>query len=118
MHVRYDTRNEDDETRRERNARFDVESPELVIPDAGHHLWEWYFDMSARLRRVRDGACEPIPPSEFQAWVASTGQIVYPSEYAILGEMDLAYCDEMNKELDDYRAREKDRTAKPGKKGR
>lgn len=41
----------------------------------------------------------PIPPSEFRAWREITGNIVYPAEYAILCAMDVAYCDEMNKEL-------------------
>jgi hypothetical protein len=76
------------------------------VPPAGRYLWDWYFDLSDSLRRVRNGACEPIPPSEFLAWREATGNIVYPSEYAILREMDGAYCDEMNKELSDYQERE------------
>lgn len=58
---------------------------------------------------MRDGACEPIPPSEILAWQILTGTVVYPSEYAILAAVDLAYCDEMNKELDSYQARESER---------
>lgn len=85
-------------------------APEPQIPDGGEHLWDWYFTLTKRLRRVRDGVCEPIPPSEFQAWVASTGEIVYPGEYAILCDMDEAFCDEMNKELADYRTRQEDAT--------
>jgi hypothetical protein len=40
--------------------------------------------------------------------VQNTGEIVYPSEYAILGSMDFAFCDEMNKELADHRTRQED----------
>lgn len=82
-----------------------------MVPDAGRYIWDWYLELTARLRRVRDGACEPIPPSEFMAWKAATGEIVYPSEYAILCAMDVAYCDEMGKELVAYRAREQERIA-------
>lgn len=39
------------------------------------------------------------------AWREVMDVIVYPSEYAILSAMDVAFCDEMNKELADYHAR-------------
>lgn len=71
-------------------------------------MWDWYFKISDCVRRVRDGVCEPIPPTEIKAWIELTGEIVYPSEYAILCAIDVAYCSEMNKELADYRVRERD----------
>ena len=94
-------------TRRERNARFGHPSPELEIPEAGEYLWEWYYDISSKVRRVHDGVCCPIPPSDFQAWIALKREIVYPWEYDILSAMDVAFCDETNKELSDKREREK-----------
>lgn len=78
------------------------------MPSSGRYLWDWYFDLATSLRRVRDGICEPIPASEYLAWKRATGEIVYTQEYAILRAMDIAYCDEMNKELADYRARQKE----------
>jgi len=111
-YVRYDVKDEGGETRRERNDRFGHESPPLEYPFAAAHLWEWYFDLSQRLRRVRDGVCEPIPPSEFEAWQRLTGNIVYRHEYAILAAMDAAYCDEMNKELADYQERMREKAEK------
>lgn len=110
MRVRYDTKakrglkvdgRDIQETRREYNERFKQPAPEVEIPEGGEHLWEWYWHLSGRLRRTRDGAAEPIPPSEYLAWKAATRAIVYPHEYAILTEMDAAFCDEMNVELDD-----------------
>jgi hypothetical protein len=93
-------------TRRERNERFGQgSSPAIDIPGAGDHLWEWYFQLSGRLRRVRDGVCEPIPPSEFMAWCEASGTIVNALEYAMLSAMDDAFCDEMNQELQDYNTR-------------
>jgi hypothetical protein len=106
------------ETRRDRNDRFGEPSPVLTVSPASRYIWDWYFDLSSRVRRVRDGVCEPIPPSEFVAWREATRHIVYPSEYAILGVMDGAYCAEMNKELFDYRARERERAAAEAEKNR
>ena len=94
-------------TRRERNARFGKDSPELVIPPEGFYLWNWYFALSDRLLRVQDGVCAPIPPSEFKAWLGLTGEIVYPWEYDILCAMDVAFCDQSNKELTDKHERER-----------
>lgn len=105
-------RDENGETRRERNERFGHSSPEIEIPEAARHLWEWYFDLSRRLRRVRDGACEPIPPSEFMAWKAATRNVVHPHEYAMLCQMDVAYCDEMGMEIGAYYERKREEADK------
>lgn len=99
------------ETRAEYNERFGQQdkTPEIVVPPAGEHLWDWYFRLSGMLQRVYDGICEPIAPSEYAVWVDRfCGEIVYPHEYAILAAMDVAFCDEMNKELDDLRARQEE----------
>jgi len=68
-------------------------------------LWNWYDQISSGVGRIRDGVCFPIPWTEFQAWANLTGNIVSPSEYAILHSMDLVFCDETNKELEAYRER-------------
>ncbi len=54
------------------------------------------------------------------AWKGATGEIVYPSEYAILCAIDEAFCDEMNKELVDFRKRQADQAQKiaPNAKGK
>lgn len=67
--------------------------------------WDWYFEISRSNRRVIDGVCVPFPTSEFLAWKEATETIVYPREYDILRAMDEAYCEEVNKELTDLRAR-------------
>lgn len=74
--------------------------------------------MSDRLQRTRDGVCGPIPPTEFMAWKAATDKIVSAQEYAILGEMDLAYCGEMNKEIAAIEARQTDAPPPPRSKRR
>lgn len=83
----------------------DAVAPEIEIEPEAAIYWQWYFSLSNSLRRVRDGYCEPFPPSEFLAWSQATGTIVYPQEYAILRAMDDAFREEMNKELADYRER-------------
>lgn len=73
---------------------------------------------------MRDGVCEPIPPSEFLAWAAATDTVIYPTEYKALRAMDRAYCTEMSKELKDYQERENERmkqeaeAAKSGRRGK
>jgi hypothetical protein len=64
--------------------------------------------LSDRLCRVKDGVVYPIPPSEYIAWLQATGEIVYPTEYAILCAMDDAFCNEMGKELSDYNERSRE----------
>jgi hypothetical protein len=84
-----------------------VASPAYASVDpVGLYLWEWYFSLSDTLQRVREGVCWRIPPTEFQAWRAATGVIVYPSEYAILCAMDAEFCAEVNSELEARRAKE------------
>lgn len=78
-----------------------------MVPIGGQHLWEWYFDISRSLRRVRDSFCEPIPPSEYVAWQTLTKAVVYPWEYEIIRAMDGHYCDAMNQELRAYQERQK-----------
>ncbi len=109
VRVRYDLPDEKGGTRRERAESFgdDVEqAPDFEVPTNGQYLWDWYFALSNRLRRVHDGVCSPIPPSEFLAWCQASGTIVYPAEYDILAAMDDMFCEEMNKELRDYRTRQ------------
>jgi hypothetical protein len=100
---------ENGETRRERNARFGIaESVDIQEPDlspAGEFLWSVYWSLSSRLRRVRDGVCDPVPPTEFLAWCQITGTILGPIEYDIFCAMDSAFCSVMNDELEALRVR-------------
>lgn len=95
-------------TRRGRNEKFGEVSPELDFPDIGIDFWSYYWTISSTLRRVEDGVAIPIPPSEFLAWCEASGTILTPPEYAILSGMDDAFCDEMNRELKDFRTRQEE----------
>lgn len=85
------------------------------MPEAGEYLWNWYFDISHRIGRVQDGVCRPIPPSEWIAWSTLTGNLAHRWEFAILAEMDTAYCSALTSELSEKVARE---TPPPPKAGR
>lgn len=103
--MRYDLQDEKGKTRRERNSEFGHPSPELVIPLEYEYLWSWYNEISSGVARIRDGVCYPVAHSEILAWQTLTQNLVLASEYAILRAIDSAFCDEMNKELKDYRER-------------
>lgn len=103
--MRYETPDQNGETRRERNARFDEPSPELIIPDEGLYLWEWFDDICEGINRVHDTTVFRITPSDFTSWATITGNIVRTEEYAILRAMDAAYSLELTTELAAHRQR-------------
>lgn len=101
---------ENGQSRRDRYALIDdapVEVPPLIIPEDGQHIWDWYFvdGLKSCIRRIHDGVCEPIPPSEYIAWAAMRRLIVRTAEYDILSVMDAVFCEEVNKELAANRAK-------------
>lgn len=108
IRVRYDFPNEHGETRRERNENFDQSSPDYNVPHIVRHIWDRYFEISSSIRRVKDGACSPIPPSEFLAWSRLTRTVISIWEYEVLRAMDDAYRSEVDQELKDYQERQKD----------
>lgn len=109
VRVRYDTKDENGETRRERNEKFDAESPSLDIPDEGLYLWQWFWNLSTWFRRVRSGVSEPIVPSEMIAWADVIGVDVRPAEFAILHAMDMAFCEATNVEISEWRERDREK---------
>lgn len=105
--VRYKTPDEHGQTREERNAAFGKSelTPDLVIPEAGRHLWDIYRNIRRQLLSVQNGVALPVPWSEWVAYRIEAGVIVHPSERVILHAMDQAYCAELNIELENYRLR-------------
>lgn len=100
--------NDTGETRRDRNERANEPTPEFIIPDAGHFLWNIYFRISEAVSRTHDGIYHLIAPSDYEAWFALMDMLVYPNEYDILIAMDRSYCEEANKELEDKRSRQQE----------
>ncbi|NUM72732.1 hypothetical protein HUU40_00080 [candidate division KSB1 bacterium] len=106
IQLRFYTPDENGETREELHERFDeAPPPPRIIPEAGETYWQWYWEISDTLRRVTDGAPNPIPPTEYLAWAQMTGRIVWPSEYAILQAMDRAFCKMTGQEIKEYMER-------------
>lgn len=96
------------ETRRERNERVGEYCPELVIPDYGRYIWNWFVSLNQSISRIKDGVCQPLPPSEVLAWCKLTETIVYPVEYDILQGMDDAFCEETNLEFESIRSKQQE----------
>lgn len=95
-----------------------VPVPPLVIPEECRHIWDWFAEVSSLVGRVRDGACDPIPPSEWLAWKTLTGNMIHPWEQETLFAMDIAFCEEINKELENKRAAYQDEMKNRGKRGK
>lgn len=99
VYIRYDIPDEKDETRRDRNERAEIESPPLLIPEAGEYLFDLYFDISDCFTRVKDGLVSKITPSEFMAYSTLTGLEISPFEYSALRAMDNEFCKETQLEI-------------------
>lgn len=112
IRVRYDQPDENGITRRFRNEDFEHDhlTPDYELDFCALFYFDLYFRISDRLQRVKDGCCSPIEPVQFQAWLALTNSVVYPWEYDMLGEMDLAFCQEMNAEIEAYQQRQADKS--------
>ncbi|HEV7417681.1 MAG TPA: hypothetical protein VGN98_16105 [Tianweitania sediminis] len=63
---------------------------DLEIPDAGAHIWDWFWDLN-KGRQVGMSGYLPLPAFELRAWAEMTGNIVRPEEWRILREMDGAF---------------------------
>lgn len=109
VEAKYDTPDKDGETRRERNARFGVESPRVRPPKHGQYLWQWYADAAAT-RRMDDGMPQLLTPLEWQAWAEINGELVRKEEFAALMQMDRAFVYALRKELNDQRQRDNPQT--------
>ena len=98
---------ENGETRRERNKRFGKKDgePDFSLSPECLYIWSWYWTISARVRRVRDGVAEPITPAVFLGWCEASDTIISPVEYGILCAMDDVFCEEMNLELKAFQDR-------------
>lgn len=68
------------------------------------------------MTRIVQGQPQRIAPSEWLAWATTTGRIVEPAEYAILRDMDAAFCAALSGEISEAHARQE--AEKPKRKGR
>lgn len=85
---------ENGETRRDRNEKFEVVSPDYEVPEAGEHVWDWFWGLSAR----RKSGPEALTYAEVGDWQRLTGTQVRPEEVEMLMQMDNAFLAEVRKE--------------------
>lgn len=112
--VRYDTADENGETRRDRNIRFGVDpGPEAEVPPIADHIWQWFCDLSACRGHAESGP-QPISHQELQAWSRMTGTMITPEEVVVLRAMDKTYVRGVSKERSEaMEARQSKTPAKP-----
>jgi len=81
----------DGETRRQRNERFDVDTPEAPVLDPDFdYLMDWFWELhQGRSMGMGDG--EPLSFTEIEAWVRLTGTVIRREEVRILMTIDRAY---------------------------
>lgn len=101
VHVKYDTPDHNNETRRKRYTSFGMACPEASVSEELEYLLEWFWDLD--LDRVDNN---PITRSDIQVWIEQTGNILWPEEIKIIKQLDQTYRTAMSRELDDIRKRQ------------
>lgn len=92
-HIRYNSQDENGETRAERNARFDradLTPPEPEVPWQFEHVWSWFWEISGQRASGVDGA-GPIAWRDIADWSRLTGNELQPEELRMLIDMDVAF---------------------------
>lgn len=95
--IRWHCKDENGETKTERNARFSMsyltpDDPE--IPDYIAYIWIWFWELSSR-RRSSLGGGESIAYGEITQWIAVTCSDPTQQEIGVLLDMDNAYLSEI-----------------------
>lgn len=95
-------------------------SAEVIVPETGLYIWSWFLELSGSVNRIIQGQPMRVMPSEWLAWSTMTGRIVEPAEYAILRDMDAAFCSALSGEMAEAHARQRaaDEARKPKKRGK
>lgn len=102
--VRYETPDDKGETRRQRNARFGAQSPDLEAPFAGELILEWFWHLSAFRGEGVSGPA-PIRHADIRDWSVLSHTPLRPEEVTILLQLDQAYRSALSAEMADQAAR-------------
>ena len=103
--MRYDIPDENGETRRERNKRFGVDTPNITTPKGFSYLWAWYIEASSDAELNNIGMVFPIKYTSWKAWLEMENYKITDFEFRILKEIDRQYVKCFNKEISDMRER-------------
>lgn len=109
--ARYDTPDNRGETRRARNARFDMEdkSPDDIEPsDDWVHLWVWFWDLMAEREQSASGL-QPLTSAGIMNWMTVSGERPSREDLAIIKAMDVSYRNAMSQEMEAQRRRDEAR---------
>lgn len=66
-----------------------------MIPEAGHHLWGWFWQLS----NVRASTKQPISYPDIDSWARVTGTPVTPEECSIIIAMDAMFRKTLEEEI-------------------
>jgi hypothetical protein len=107
--VRYETKDEAGETRRQRNERFGFadRNPVIEPPEGAEHLLEWFMSLSERRSYGYSGP-NPISFMDISAWCSLTGERPSREEVAAILKMDSAFLRASGEERDAQMARMKE----------
>lgn len=87
-------KDEKGETRRERNTKFGHPSPDYEIPDQADHVWDWFWELSARRR----SGPEALTFAEVGEWQRLTGTAIRPEEVEMIMRMDDAFLSQVRED--------------------
>lgn len=99
--ARYDVPDERGETRRQRNARFGEESPDVEVPEEGEHVWDWFWELCPRRR----SGPEPLTFADVGEWQRLLMYDLLREEVEMLMAMDDRYLTAVREDQAAARAR-------------
>lgn len=114
VNIRYDTKDENGETRRERNTRFNHPTPNVRVPPEGRYLWDWFLELNQTRQEGKAGP-QRLTHSEIKAWAELRRVVIRPEEVAVLMEMDNVFISETRQEINDALTRITDKARQGGR---
>ncbi len=106
LYVRYEYKDSKGENRRERNKRFNRESPDIVWPEEGIYLKDWFFEIRSG---VKPG--EIITWTDLKHWVDVTKNNIREEEIIAIKSMDDSYCRQVAIERNEDLGRNREKPA-------
>lgn len=106
--IRYDTKRDfggkDRETRREYRMRFGQDGgPQADTPTQFFYVWQWFWKLSDRRAIGESGAQQPLSCTEIRGWSDLLGLEMRQPEIEMILEMDAAYLQASNSEVQSLR---------------
>lgn len=100
---------ENGETRRQRNERFGIESPDQEFPGGALHVWDWFWQLSGR----RHSGPEALTFADVGQWSRLLHIDLLPEEVQMLMAMDDQYLRAVREEQKAARERSQQQNGSP-----